>query len=503
MPFRPPSKLEVEEIARDFGLHLEPEEAEAFRASATPWVRSVAVLDTLPDELPPVRYPRGAWQRPEPADNLLGAWYVKTHIEGAADGKLAGREVALKDNVMVAGVPMMNGTRLVQGYVPPVDATIVARILDAGGTIAGKAVCESYCLSGGSHTSDSGPVRNPHDPTRSAGGSSSGSAALVAAGEVDFAIGGDQGGSIRMPSSFCGAYGMKATHGLVPYTGILSLEPTIDHVGPITSSVADNALLLEVIAGADGLDGRQVAPRTDTYSEALGRGVEGLRIGVLSEGFGLKGGEPDVYEKTRAAVARLEKLGAKVAEQSVPEHAMARSLFAPIMQSAIVGVLHTDGCGIGRQDVFVPSFLEHHRSWRERADELPPTMKTLLIATEVMRRRYGWSYYAKAMNLVRRLRAAYDKAFQELDLLALPTTAMKAQPLPPEDASVDEVVRAALSVGANTSPFNHSHHPAMSIPCGMSEGLPVGLMLVGRAYEESTIYRAAHALEQDADWRTL
>src|SRR5437660_2419057 len=179
---------------------------------------------------------------------------------------------------------MMNGASTLEGYVPNVDATVAIRILDAGGTIVGKSHCEYFCLSGGSHTNATGPVHNPHKRGYSAGGSSSGSAVLVAKGEVDMAIGGDQGGSIRIPSSFCGIYGMKPTHGLVPYTGIMPIELTLDHAGPMTATVADNALLLEVLAGADGLDPRQYAPRTAPYTEAPGRGVDGLRIGLLQVG---------------------------------------------------------------------------------------------------------------------------------------------------------------------------------------------------------------------------
>src|SRR6202012_5737058 len=191
-----------------------------------------------------------------------------------------------KDNVCLAGVPMMNGASTLEGYTPDVDATIVTRILDAGGTILGKAHCEFFCLSGGSHTGALGPVHNPHKQGYSAGGSSSGSGALVAAGEVDMAIGGDQGGSIRIPSSFSGIYGMKGTHGLVPYTGVMPIEVTIDHTGPMTRNVRDNALLLEVLAGADGLDPRQGTPKVSNYTEALGGGAKGLRIGVVKEGFG-------------------------------------------------------------------------------------------------------------------------------------------------------------------------------------------------------------------------
>ncbi|MDJ0852421.1 MAG: amidase [Myxococcota bacterium] len=503
MAFRPPSPEEIETITRDLGLQPTRDEAAALEAVAGGLLAGSAALDAAPDELPAVRYPRTPGRRPPPEENPLGAWYVRARVEGADEGPLRGRSVALKDNVMLAGVPLANGTRILEGYVPPVDATVVTRILDAGGTILGKAVCESFCLSGGSHTSDTGPVRNPHEPTRSAGGSSSGSAALVAAGEVDLAIGGDQGGSIRVPSSYCGTVGMKATHGLVPYTGILGIEATIDHVGPITANVADNALLLEVIAGPDGLDGRQAAPRVEPYTAALGQGAEGLRIGVLEEGFGQPGSEAGVDEAVRAAAQRLAGLGAKVSSVSVPLHRAAPALLVPIFQSSLATLLHTDGTGPGREDVYVPSLVDHLRGWRQRPDDLPITVKAALVATEVMRRRWGWRYYAKAMNQVRRVRAAYDAAFVEVDVLLMPTTPHTAPPLPAPDASPSEVIARAFTGTANTQPFDHTHHPALSLPCGRSDGLPVGAMLVGRAYEEATLYRAAGALERGASWREL
>ncbi len=246
-------------------------------------------VNQLPDYLPPVRYPRTPGYRPGANENPLNAWAVKTEVRGAAHGPLSGKRVVLKDNICLAGVPMMNGASTLEGYVPDIDATLVTRILDAGGTIVGKAHCEYFCLSGGSHTSALGPVHNPYKHGYSAGGSSSGCGALVGAGEVEMAIGGDQGGSIRMPSSYSGCYGMKATHGLVPYTGVMPIEATIDHAGPMTATVADNALLLEVIAGADGLDPRQYDVQVEKYSytTGLGRGVSGMRIGLVTEGFRL------------------------------------------------------------------------------------------------------------------------------------------------------------------------------------------------------------------------
>jgi amidase len=231
-------------------------------------------------------------------------------VPGAASGKLAGKTVALKDNICLAGVPMMNGASTLEGYVPDVDATVATRILDAGGTIVGKTVCEYFCFSGDSHTSASGPVHNPHRRGYSAGGSSSGSAAVVATGEVPMALGGDQGGSIRIPASFCGIYGLKPTHGLVPYTGIMPIELTLDHTGPMTATVEDNALLLEVLAGPDGLDPRQYGGAVaKPYREALGRGAGGLKIAVVEEGFAHSQSSPKVDSLVREAAERFKGMG--------------------------------------------------------------------------------------------------------------------------------------------------------------------------------------------------
>ena len=232
---------------------------------------------------------------------------MKTDIHGAPKGKLKGKTVAVKDNVCVAGVPMMNGSSTLEGYVPNIDATIVTRLLDAGATIKGKAHCECFCLSGGSHTGALGPVHNPHKRGYSAGGSSSGSGALVAAGEVDLAIGGDQGGSIRMPASFCGIYGMKPTHGLVPYTGVMPIESTIDHTGPITATVADNALH----AGSISRPGRarsrgNMRRRSETIRRRSKRGAKGLKIGIVKEGFGHANSEKDVDAKRARSSQALQ-----------------------------------------------------------------------------------------------------------------------------------------------------------------------------------------------------
>src|SRR6266536_6267170 len=278
MAVRRPTLDQLRSVAEDLGMQMGEEELKSYDELMQANYAAYDAVEAMPEYLPTVKYPRTPGYRPDGEDNKYNAWYVKTEIKGAASGKLAGKTVALKDNICLAGVPMMNGASTLEGYVPDVDATVATRILDAGGTIVGKTVCEYFCFSGGSHTSASGPVHNPHRMGYSAGGSSSGSPAVVALGEVPMALGGDQGGSIRIPASFCGIYGLKPTHGLVPYTGIMPIEIYVDHTGPMTATVADNALLLEVLAGDDGYDPRIKAPKVEEYTKALGKDAKGLRI---------------------------------------------------------------------------------------------------------------------------------------------------------------------------------------------------------------------------------
>lgn len=459
-------------------------------------------VNQLPDNLPPVRYPRTPGYRPGAAENPLNAWAVKAEVRGAPYGPLAGKRVVLKDNVCLAGVPMMNGASTLEGYVPDVDATVVTRILDAGGTIVGKSHCEYFCLSGGSHTSALGPVHNPYKIGYSAGGSSSGSGALVGAGEIEMAIGGDQGGSIRMPSCWCGCYGMKPTHGLVPYTGVMPIEATIDHTGPITATVADNALLLEVIAGPDGLDPRQYDVRVDKYTTGLGRGVAGLRIAVISEGFNHPVSEPDVDAKVREAAERLRGLGAQVDEVSIPMHLDGAAIWTPIaLEGLMAQMMHGNGMGFNWKGLYTTSLLDAHANWRSRANELSRTLKISMMAGQYFIRHYRGHFYAKAQNLARNLRKAYDDVLARYDVLLMPTLPMKATPLPPANAPLALWCQRGFEMLPNTCPFDVTGHPAMTVPCGMSQGLPIGMMLIGRHYNEATIYRAAHAFEQLGDWR--
>ena len=499
-----PTHAQLKEIVGELGMHMSDARIQEFLDVMQGTLDAYDVVDAMPDHLPPVLYPRTAGHRPAPEENPLNAWYVRTELRGAPRGPLHARTVALKDNVCLAGVPMMNGASTLKGYTPDVDATVVARLLDAGATIAGKAHCEYFCLSGGSHTGAMGPVENPHKAGYSAGGSSSGSGALVGGGFVDMAIGGDQGGSIRIPSSYCGCYGMKPTHGLVPYTGLMPIEATIDHTGPMTQNVRDNAAMLQAIAGADGLDPRQYDPQVDDYPGAVGRGTGGLRIAVVKEGFGHPASEADVDAKVRGAAEVFKRLAATVDEISIPAHLQGLAIWTPIALEGLTSqMMHGNGMGTGWEGLYTTSLLDFHANWRSRADELSDTLKICMFMGQYYLKHHRGHYYAKAQNLARRLRAEYDRAFASYDLLLMPTLPMKATPLPPADAPLALYCQRAFEMLPNTAPFSVTGHPAMSIPCGMSEGLPIGLMLVGGKWQEAAIYRAAAAFEQAGDWKEM
>jgi len=500
---KPPTPEQLREISASYNLDLSDADVDSYLGLIKGVMASYDRLDQLVEPAPEVRYPRSGGRRPEPEENHLNAWYYRCSIEGAPEGLLSGKKVTIKDNVCVAGLPMMNGTAVLEGYVPEADATIVTRILDAGGEITGKAVCESLCFSGGSHTSDTGPVLNPHDHSRSAGGSSSGSAALVTSGECDMAIGGDQGGSIRIPASWCGVYGLKGTHGLVPYTGIFPIELTLDHTGPIAANVEDVALLLSAIAGEDGLDPRQNGVETANYLQDLDGVVEGMKIGVLTEGFGWPGlSEEDVDEVVREASRKFGELGAEVSEVSVPLHRDGIHIWNGIaIEGATALMVDGNSMGTNWKGHYTTSLLDAYARGRAtRANDLPETVKLTMLAGRYMMDRYHGRYYAKAQNLARKLAAAYDAALEDCDLLLLPTVPMKATPIPAPGAPREEVVRRALEMIHNTCPFDVVGYPSMSLPCGLSEDLPVGAMLVGGSWEEAKILRAARAFEGTATY---
>lgn len=502
MSIQRPTLANLTEVGHRLGLQMaEPLLHEYAHILEAVW-QDYDRLDAIAIAPSPPRYPRGPGQ--VPPHNPYNAWYMRTDIQGAATGKLAGKRVALKDNICLAGVPMMNGASTLHGYVPDIDATVATRVLDAAGQILGKAHCEFFCVSGSSHTNATGAVHNPRNPGHSTGGSSSGCAALIAAGEVDLGIGTDQGGSVRIPAAYSGIYGMKPTHGLIPYTGIMPIEMTLDHAGIMSANLADNALLLEVLAGADGLDPRQdrVVP-TEAYTQALNKGCKGLRIGVVREGFAHANSEADVDTAVRRAAALFVDLGARVEDISIPLHSLGHAIWTPIAVEGTTQLLRGYNYGSNWKGLYVESLMSAQQDWQSNAGQFPHDLKTCLLAGEYAYKRFGGQYYAKAQNAARQLRAAYDRHLQDFDVLLMPTVPLKAPRLPTADASASEWVQRALEMNANTAPFDVTGHPALSIPCGLASDLPIGMMLVAQDYGEAMLYQVASAFEQHIDWESL
>ncbi|EIW73435.1 hypothetical protein TREMEDRAFT_67366 [Tremella mesenterica DSM 1558] len=476
-------------------------------------------IDSLPDYVPvvdEVRFPRENIHRATGEENKSNAWAWKATVKDTqgTGGVLEGKTVCLKDNVALKGVPMLLGTDIFRDYVPNTDATVVKRILEAGGVITGKAVCENLSMWGVSISSATGPIDNPHAPGYSAGGSSSGTGALLALGEVDLGIGGDQGGSIRIPACVNGIIGLKPTYGLVPYTAIASLEPLIDHAGPMTKTILDNALLLKVIAGYDGIDDRAGAGcplpgQVPDYPTLAKGGVKGLKIGILKEGFDQPLRDERVSELVLKAAQKLTELGASVEEVSIPFHKTAPELWAVIgRMSAAKSML---GQASGRRG-YVMNDLD------EKA--LPLTQDKIdkmwcSGVNTIMNGVWAWEHappglFGKATNLVRKLRDAYNEALATYDVLITPTMPYLAQKLPEKGASVGELMTNSTGVSLNTSAFNLTGLPALSMPVGflpslLNDGarLPVGMQIVGKAYDEGTMYAIGHAWEEANDWKTF
>ena len=504
MRFNQPTVEDVQAVGAELGLKLGDADAQTIHRLIGPLLFSYEFLEGASDALPPVKYPQRSHYFPKPEENPLNAWYVRTSIKGASSGRLAGRTIAIKDVIFIAGIPCANGSSILEGFVPDFDAPVVTRVLDAGAEITGKAACEYFCVSGGSSTASTGVVQNPRKPWHSTGGSSSGCGALVAGGYVDMAIGSDQAGSVRAPASWSGIYGMKPTFGLVPFTGAFGQETCIDHLGPMAANVADNALLLEVLAGHDGYDGRQQQLTLHKYTDALGGTVGGMKIGVVREGFGQPASGEDVDACVRAAATKFAGMGATVVEVSIPDHTTGIAIWAGIILDGLRETMKVSGLGTNYRGLYSPALFDQLEHWQERLAETPANVQILIMLGKYLERYHG-RYYVKAKNLGFKLVAAYDATLADCDLLLMPTTQRKSQPVPRtlKGLGPEEVFGLTLVNIENTCQFDVTGHPAMSIPCGLRDDLPIGMMLIAKHFDEPSIYRAAHAFEQSGKWEAM
>ncbi len=412
-------------------------------------------------------------------------------IDGNDDGPLAGTTVAIKDNISTEGVRTTCGSKMLGAYVPPYDATVVSRLKEAGATIVGKANMDEFGMGSTTETSHFGSTANPAAPGHVPGGSSGGSAAAVAAGEADVALGSDTGGSIRCPAAFCGVVGIKPTYGLVSRYGLVAYGNSLEQIGPFGETVEDAAALLDVIAGHDERDAttRETPLEDDaSYADAATGDVDGLSIGVPTEL--LEGADDGVVETFWDAIADLEDRGAEYHEVSLPsvEHAV-EAYYVIAMSEASSNLARFDGVRYGHSSDAEGNWNERFAQTRKEGfgDEVK---RRILLGTYALSAGYHDKYYKKAQDARAWVKQDFDEALSEADVLASPT-----MPVPPFELgeSLDDPLQMYLA-DANTVPVNLADLPAISVPAGETDGLPVGLQLVGPAFGEERLIRAASAL---------
>jgi len=409
---------------------------------------------------------------------------------GDDDGPLAGKTVAVKDNISTEGIRTTCGSAMLDEYVPPYDATVVERLKDAGADVAGKANMDEFGMGTTTETSAFGATDNPAAPGHVPGGSSGGSAAAVAAGEADLALGSDTGGSVRCPAAFCGVVGIKPTYGLVSRYGLVAYANSLEQIGPLAPTVEEATELLDAISGPDPNDATTREEGADTdYAAAADGDVDGLEIGVPTEL--LDGADEGVVEQFWSAIDDLEAQGASYHEVSLPsvEHAV-EAYYVIAMSEASSNLARFDGVRYGHSGGFEGNWNEAFSKARREGfgDEVK---RRILLGTYALSAGYHDKYYKKAQDARAWVKQDFDEALADADVLASPT-----MPIPPFELgeSLDDPLKMYLA-DANTTPVNLADLPAISVPAGETDGLPVGLQLIGPAFGEETIVRAASALE--------
>jgi amidase len=501
-------RLEVEELkqfARAKGLSIALGEQEQFKILSD---ALIDVLDTLDAQevapIPVLEAVRDPGRPPDPGEDPYNAIVRWCSVKAHTSGILSGKRLSLKDSIGVAGVPLTCGSRVLSGFVPASDSVLVERVLRAGGEIVALTNMDDFALSAGGESSFYGPTLNPFDSGRTAGGSSGGAAAALHYDGIDLSIGCDQGGSIRVPSAWCGVIGLKPTHGLVPYTGIVGIDQTFDHAGPMGRSSADVAALLQTIAGKDESDPRQREVPARDYVGAVAEApdtLEDVTLGVVVEGFSEEAGvQPAVIEAVEAAVSRFAGLGVRIVRISIPEHLQAGGAsFATAIQG-MTDLLDSGGNGFGWKGRYwtdLPATLGP--GLRDHADDLSAQVKIYLILGAWLQRDFWGTLYAKAQNIRPMLTTAYDRALAGIDALLMPTTPGVAHRLGPDLPLAERVLRG-WAVLANTIPADMTGHPALTIPAAETEGLPVGVMLMGRHFADDRLLTIAAAYERRYGW---
>jgi aspartyl-tRNA(Asn)/glutamyl-tRNA(Gln) amidotransferase subunit A len=446
-------------------------------------------------------------ERIRTTDDVLHAFLTVANEQALADaravdaarargeplGPLAGVPLALKDVLVTKGLRTTAGSKILEEFRPPYDATVVDRLRRAGVVVLGKTNMDEFAMGSSTENSGFGPTRNPWDPDRVPGGSSGGSAAAVAAGQATLGIGTDTGGSIRQPAALCGIVGIKPTYGLVSRYGLIAFASSLDQVGPLAREVRDAALLLEAVAGHDPMDSTSITDAPTDFTSQLDRGVAGMRIGVVKEMFPEGGAEPGVLARVREAVDRLERLGARVEECSLPSFEYALSayyLIAPAEASS--NLARYDGVRWGLR-IKDPTDVVDMMQRTRQAGFGAEVKRRIMLGTYALSAGYYDAYYGQAQKARTLVRREFEAAFERFDLLAGPTSPTVAFPI---GARVDDPLAMYLS-DVFTIPVNLAGNAAVTVPAGLVDGLPVGLQLIAPVLGEATMLRAAYAFEQD------
>jgi aspartyl-tRNA(Asn)/glutamyl-tRNA(Gln) amidotransferase subunit A len=411
------------------------------------------------------------------------------------DGPLAGIPVAIKDNISTKGVLTTCASKILTGYIPPYDAHVIERLKEAGAVIIGKTNMDEFAMGTSTETSFYGSTKNPWDTDRVPGGSSGGSAAAVAGGEAPLALGSDTGGSVRCPASFCGIVGLKPTYGVISRYGLIAYANSLEQIGPFATNVRDVATLFDIIAGYDARDSTSV-DREAKYSSALENDVSGLKIGVPEEYFG-EGTDEKVEQAVWDAIHKLEDLGASRTEVRMPHTKYALAAYYIIaMSEASSNLARFDGMryGLRTED------SDWHTTFSQvRAAGFGDEVKRrIILGTYALSAGYHDKYYLKALGVRTLIKQDFEKAFKNVDVLIAPT-------MPYPAFKLGEKIGDPLSLylaDVDTVPINLAGVPSISVPCGFSEGMPIGMQIIGKHFDEATILKAAYTFEENTDFHS-
>lgn len=412
---------------------------------------------------------------------------------------LGGIPIAIKDVINVKGQQCTCGSKMLEGFISPYDATVIARLKAVGAIPYGRANMDEFAMGSSTENSAYGVTRNPWDPARIPGGSSGGSAAVVAADEAFAALGSDTGGSIRQPAALCGCVGLKPSYGRVSRFGLVAFASSLDQIGPFTKTVRDSALLLNVLAGRDPLDSTSLDEPVPDYTALLGRDLKGVRLGIPKEYF-VGGTDPQIDKAVRAAIAHYQGLGAEIVEISLPHTEHAVGVYYIIATAeASANLARFDGVRYGHRTAEADNIIDHYRG--SRAEGFGPEVKRrIILGTYVLSSGYYDAYYLRAQKVRALIRQDFTRAFEQVDAILCPTSPEPAFKI--GDRS-DDPLRMYLA-DIFTIAVNLAGVCGISLPCGFAQvegkALPIGLQLIGKPFREAELLQIAYAYEQSTEW---